>query len=613
MATMLSSSSKKRKGGILQRMNAAQEDVRTQSSLYVLLMGMYAKGELSGAQVHAIAKAGQEDINKTHDGLQVVDLDRIARLQQSRNLARTLMSMMAKDSSLPMPMEVHIPMKGLEDGVPCNSLLLPHEMFSAFFDNGSGWQKSILPDPSKLTAFWDSFEGHPCFQEHPLLSKPDYKATTIPLGLHGDECLVLGVGKIWCKCVLFFSWFSLMTVAAGQGFQHAHIYTWGVFEKYCIKTQPGVLGAIDTFFAILRWSMQCLFDGTWPTHDWRGCKYPANSKEGKRGGKPLANGWRACLVQFAGDLDYYAKWFEAPRWSNHAKPCCICKTTYRGNLSWRDNRFNSAWQSSTLSPSTYRSHFSPTSALFQLPGISSLSLAMDFMHCHHLGWLQYLYGSILHLLVFFLMPGKHLVNLAEIGEFIKNYQKTNQTKHPYKMKLDKMTMFQPKKGYPKLRGRAADIAGLHAAMLQLWTGKMDATDVQHRQIRLLLDLNHQIVDLLETYSPTYGYMALPAGICDSVFQKGLQMAQLHNQLLEHYEAAGIQIFNMTSKTHFALHALQFSKFIHPFMIWCYKGESTMHRIQVLWKSCLHGSKHFQVANKAAIKERHLLLLQEKNG
>lgn len=118
------------------------------------------------------------------------------------------------------------------------------------------------------------------------------------------------------------------------------------------------------------------------------------------------------------------------------------------------------------------------------------------------------------------MPGEHLVNLAQIGEFIKNYQKTNQTKHPYKMKLDKMTMFQPKKGCPKLRGRAADIAGLHAAMLQLWTGKMDATDVQHRQIRLLLDLNHQIVDQLETYSPTYGYMALPAGICHSVFQKG---------------------------------------------------------------------------------------------
>jgi len=70
---------------------------------------------------------------------------------------------MAKDSSLPMPMEVHIPMKGLEDGAPCNSLLLPHKMFSAFFENGSGWQKSILPDSNKLTAFWNSFEGQPCF------------------------------------------------------------------------------------------------------------------------------------------------------------------------------------------------------------------------------------------------------------------------------------------------------------------------------------------------------------------------------------------------------------------------------------------------------------------
>lgn len=137
--------------------------------------------------------------------------------------------------------------------------------------------------------------------------------------------------------------------------------------------------------------------------------------------------------------------------------------------------------------------------------------------------------------------------------------------------------------------------------------------MQHRQIKLVLQLNNQIQNLLETYSPTFGYMAMPAGPGDEVFQKGLQMASLHNQLLEYYQNEEIQVFNMTSKTHFALHALQFAKFIHPFMVWCYKGESTMHRIQVLWKSCLHGSKHFQVANKAALKERHLLWLQERMG
>ena len=118
--------------------NAAQEDGRTESSLYALPMVMYAKGELSGAQ------AGQEDINKTHDGLNVVGLDRIARLQQCRNLARTLAAMMPKASDLPMQMEVHIPMKGLEDGVPCASLLLPHEMFRILFPESWGVAKLFL-------------------------------------------------------------------------------------------------------------------------------------------------------------------------------------------------------------------------------------------------------------------------------------------------------------------------------------------------------------------------------------------------------------------------------------------------------------------------------------
>ena len=70
-------------------------------------------------------------------------------------------------------------------------------------------------------------------------------------------------------------------------------------------------------------------------------------------------------------------------------------------------------------------------------------------------------------------------------------------------------------------------------------------------------------------------------------------------------------FTVTSKTHFAWHSLQFSNCIHPFLIWCYEGESTMRRAQILWKSCLHGSKHWQASKKAAWKERHLMWMQCK--
>ena len=233
------------------------------------------------------------------------------------------------------------------------------------------------------------------------------------------------------------------------------------------------------------------------------------------------------------------------------------------------------------------------------------------MHSMHLGWLQYFYGSVLHLLCFTLMPEEALQNLLTIHQFIKNFQNINRTKHKYKMRLDKLTMFQPKKGYPKLRGRAADISGLHAAMLALCNHYMSAENLQRKQIRLFLQLNSRLADTLETYSPTYGYTAVPANVANELYETGLNMAQLHVQLSEHFKGIDLQVFNITSKTHFVLHCLQLSSYIHPFAVWCYKGESTMHRIQTVWKSCLPGSKHWQASKKACYKERHLLWVQGK--
>ena len=77
------------------------------------------------------------------------------------------------------------------------------------------------------------------------------------------------------------------------------------------------------------------------------------------------------------------------------------------------------------------------------------------------------------------------------------------------MKLDKLTMFQPKKGYPKLRGKASDIAGLAHCMFELWSHYMDQGDQHHLRIRLILKLNLEPKDILETFSPTYGHTALP--------------------------------------------------------------------------------------------------------
>lgn len=597
---------KRRKGGIHQRLQEDEEEKKTPSDLLALLMRMYAKGSLSGDQVHILAKAGQSDIEKASEGFEVQGLKQVASLAQSRNLARQLNSTLSKQCTLPMPMEVKIPFKGAPDGADTASILLPHEMFSAFFNSEELWRTKILPEAERLPAFWSGFQGHPCMAGHPVLSIPGFEKHTIPLGFHGDEVPIVGVGKIWCRSVLFLSWFSLMGVAAGSTAEQAMVYINGLFEKFILPSDDSHPGSMAILWRILAWSFTAIYDGCWPARDWRGHRWAKGSAEARRAGQRLAGPWRGCLVQMAGDLDYYSKYFDTPRWSNHSKPCALCKCTHKGPMSWLDNRVNSIWQSSMVTPSTWRTHFDSTNSMLEIPGMNALSIAMDWMHCMHLGWLQYMFGSVMHLLVFLVLPEEPLVNLATVADFIKTHQKNNRCKHPYRMQLTKLTMFQPKKGYPKLRGRAADIAGLHEAMLSVWQQFRDASDVRHQQVELLLSLNHQIHDLLDEFSPRHGYLRIPAAQADQLFLKGLQMSQLQGQLLETFEGEDVKVFNITSKTHFALHCLQLSKHVHPFLTWCYKGESTMRRIQCLWKSCLAGSKHFQVANRAALKERHLL-------
>lgn len=140
----------------------------------------------------------------------------------------------------------------------------------------------------------------------------------------------------------------------------------------------------------------------------------------------------------------------------------------------------------------------------------------------------------------------------------------------------------------------------------LWMSTTSST-----KICLFLKTNLEVKDILETFSPTYGHFAVPGPQHAELMSKGLVMAQLHNQLSVFFEHQDDPLFNLTTKVHMALHSFQYSKYLHPFLSWTFKGESTMHRLQLVWKSCLSGSKHWQAAKKAAWKERHLLWIEGK--
>jgi hypothetical protein len=143
-------------------------------------------------------------------------------------------------------------------------------------------------------------------------------------------------------------------------------------------------------------------------------------------------------------------------------------------------------------------------------------------------------------------------------------------------------------------------------MCALWENFMDSGNRLHLQIQLFLQLNVKVIKLLDEFSPKFGFYALPEAPAKQVFAMGCSMAQVHLQISEQCDESAIRAFNITAKTHFSLHSLQLCGYIHPYVVWCFKGESQMRVCARIWKSCLSGAKHWAVSTRAASKFRHRL-------
>ena len=228
-------SPKRRRRGILQRQVAARSSAQEKSALHELLMTFLAQGLLSGALCHSIAVAAKKDMDRIKEDKELPDLDQLAGLKLSKSLLRSVYGNLKKSSNLPAPFPAEIPYK---DATKPGYILLPHEYFAAMYEDDSHWKTSVLGDSRKLEQFWNAFDKHPVMIDSPLKDIPEYTKTLIPLSLHGDEVPVFGVGKIWARSVLSFSWTSILANALGARAEDCTIYIWGVFEKFVQSGTP---------------------------------------------------------------------------------------------------------------------------------------------------------------------------------------------------------------------------------------------------------------------------------------------------------------------------------------------------------------------------------------
>ena len=172
------------------------------------------------------------------------------------------------------------------------------------------------------------------------------------------------------------------------------------------------------------------------------------------------------------------------------------------------------------------------------------------MHIKYLGCDQYLFGSILELLVSFILPLSPDENLKAVWQALQQAYKSLRTPQQVQYRyLNRLSMFM-RSGYAKLRGKAAEIRHLGKALYVVWL-KFHKKDLQiHRDIALVLKLNCAMETLIEDYRTEYSFPPEAARRFQSACDGMLLML---SKVAKHYAEEGQQFFDLTNKWHFLQH------------------------------------------------------------
>ena len=193
-----------------------------------------------------------------------------------------------------------------------------------------------------------------------------------------------------------FSWGPVL----GSGGTATMLYLiWAVWEHQVSKIEEH--GTYEIFADILRWSLFWLWQGRWPTHDHRGVAYVEGSLEYDLAHATvhLAGGFFALLWVIESDLDLLAVFWGVPRTHAH-RPCAFCPVTnLLGSSPW--NNFNlspaAPWMGAIFDVSHMLAHPEHLpNKIFQLPGVSPLTVPIDWMHTKYLGTDQYFLSSVMN-------------------------------------------------------------------------------------------------------------------------------------------------------------------------------------------------------------------------
>ncbi|CAE7744676.1 unnamed protein product [Symbiodinium sp. CCMP2592] len=138
-----------------------------------------------------------------------------------------------------------------------------------------------------------------------------------------------------------------------------------------------------------------------------------------------------------------------------------------------------------------------------------------------------------------------------------------------------------RKGYPRLKAKAAETKGVIAALASICQQHLQQDNEEHQQIALALSFSRdldQMADGIEDWKPS-------KEVADRMMLTAVCLFQCMTILNKSFLEQGHLAFQLTFKTHWFLHGLQLARHLSPKLTWTYSGEDYMSKCKGLLKMC----------------------------
>ena len=495
-------------------------------------------------------------------------------------------------------------------------MLYPHALLAALYEHHPReFTKRLCGGAiSNIGKFWESQVRHPLFDAHPMheCTKYPFRKFGIPIRLHGDGVTSIACGKIWAKSVEAWSWSSCLVQPGVASWVGCFIIMM-VFEQLIAAEGRGE-DTMEALWKELDWSLYWAYIGEWPDRDANNVLYTAGLAFRRRL-TPLAGGFRLILWVLRADLDWLCKRLRLA--SFRACQCICCLASPSPALPWTDCRDNALWLETIWTEDAWRRAFPNRHRLFRhVPGAGVGLYVPDYLHTKLIGTDCYYMASVMHLLIYYIMSGSVLENLAELVKNIRSEYSKRGVWHDRITTIKLTTLQSDGAKLPYLKATGKEVKALGPILLYIFskyirTASYFAVVSEEVKIEVArgLQLSITINNLIHKHTGEY---ALPTDTGKKVRNCCFEFNQTVTWLIGKLHPR-VQAFHYTIKSHYLLHMGLASEYINPELAACDQGEDLMKVVKRFISMCTRASPGHVAARTAMTRYVHALGLDLLNG